>query len=445
MADHIVDIPADPGPKVQAGPPIPPVVKRALAIVAHAGVACGLGLLVGGLAGSVIGTGVGLIWFWGPPLAIAASEWMGSLGDWDQPRIPPIRRRPHAPPAAQRGHLEYRRACRLAAPAEGVVSCAQDTTAMGAVYGARHQTPHRLSHCLAQSLGPKTEGSGMLSRNRLIRRLRSACSQRRLFTGDRGAIAASLIEIGVAMLAVGILTAGAVTTFTGFIDSASDTTARGRLNDAASTADQVYNWLRPGGARCYDDTDCLAVTDVTATAALQEAAGGQLAFGAWGGGTFPAANTIYVQVDASSYSNDNKSTAASTYATAAASGASQNGIAGDPDDGHWIRLAVRSDSGATFCVMKVAHTDTPAYEGVGYMSVNSADSSATATSAHCGGHEGSTTAANLALITGTSCVYGFDDASTALTPITGHQITNGPATCATARSLGRPGAGTDVS
>ena len=88
MGDHISDIPADPGPKVQADPPIPPVVKRALAIVAHAGVACGLGLLVGGLAGSVIGTGVGLIWFWGPPLAIAASEWMGDPGDWDQPRIP---------------------------------------------------------------------------------------------------------------------------------------------------------------------------------------------------------------------------------------------------------------------------------------------------------------------------------------------------------------------
>ena len=97
MTDHIAEIAAEAESKAAAGPPIPPVVKRALAIVAHAGVACGLGLLVGGLAGSVIGTGVGLIWFWGPPLAIAASEWMGNLGDWDQPRIPPIRRRPHEP------------------------------------------------------------------------------------------------------------------------------------------------------------------------------------------------------------------------------------------------------------------------------------------------------------------------------------------------------------
>ena len=278
----------------------------------------------------------------------------------------------------------------------------------------------------------------MLSRNRLIQRLRSACSRRRLFTGERGAIAASLIEIGVAMLAVGILTAGAVTTFTGFIDSASDTTARGRLNDAASTSDQVYNWLRPGGERCYTDTAC-ANTDASAVMALQEAAGGQLTFAAWNT-AFPDEGTIYVQVDASSYTNDNQASAAGTYATAAATGGNHNGIAGDPDDGHWIRLAVRSDSGATFCAIKVAQTDKPGYEGVGYKSINSEDSSDTSTSAHCGGHDGSGTATNLHLVTAMSCIYGSGGESTGLTPVTGHQITDGVGlTCDNARALGRPG------
>ena len=277
----------------------------------------------------------------------------------------------------------------------------------------------------------------MLSRNRLIQRLRSACSQRRLFTGERGAIAASLIEIGVAMLAVGILTAGAVTTFTGFIDSASDTTARGRLNDAASTADQVYNWLRPGGVRCYDDTVC-TVSDATAVNSLQEAAGGQLTFDAWNP-SFGTANTIYVQVT-ESYGQENNASTTTNH----------NGIAGNPADGQWIRLAVRSDSGATFCVVKVAQTADPLYEGVGYMSVNSDDSAASNTSANCGGHNGGTAAAVLGKVTAASCVYGSGGPSTT---ITGHTdsgdriITNAvPAAgaCTTDRALGRPGAGTDI-
>ena len=288
----------------------------------------------------------------------------------------------------------------------------------------------------------------MLSRNRLIQRLRSACSQRRLFSGDRGAIAASLIEIGVAMLAVGILTAGAVTTFTGFIDSASDTTARGRLNDAASTSDQVYNWLRPGGERCFSDTDCTN-TDASAVAALQEAAGGQLTFAAWplsaATSYFEDENTIYIQVETpSAYANTNEATAGGTYATAAATG-NHNGIAGDPDDGQWIRIAIRSDSGSTFCVVKVAQTNAPGYEGVGYKSVNSASSADPDTTAHCGGHNGSGAATSLHLVTAMSCVFGSGGESTGLTPVTGHQITDGVGlSCDNSRALGRPGAGTDI-
>ena len=116
MVDHIPDIPADPWPKVQAGPPFPPVVKRALALVAHAGVSCGLGLLVGGLAGGVIGTGVGLIWFWGPPFVLAASVWIGRprrLGPAAHPLDPAAATRTGA---AQRGHLCRQRIWRLAAP-----------------------------------------------------------------------------------------------------------------------------------------------------------------------------------------------------------------------------------------------------------------------------------------------------------------------------------------
>ena len=129
---------------------------------------------------------------------------------------------------------------------------------------------------------------------------------------------------------------------------ASDTTARGRLNDAASTADQVYNWLRPGGGRCYSDTAC-AKTDGAAVAALQEAAGGQLTFDEWSLGTLPVENTIYVQVEA------DVGTTGKKYALGNSSSADEhNGIAGDPDAGDWIRLATRSDSGATFCVIKVA-------------------------------------------------------------------------------------------
>ena len=289
----------------------------------------------------------------------------------------------------------------------------------------------------------------MLSRNRLIQRLRSACSQRRLFTGERGAIAASLIEIGVAMLAVGILTAGAVTTFTGFIDSASDTTARGRLTDASSTADQVYNWLRPGGTRCYDDTDCAAVSNTTAVESLQEAAGGQLAFAGWDT-TFPAANTIYVQVE----------TANPPYlpgaSNRAATSDAHNGIAGNPDAGQWVRLAVKSDSGATFCVIKVAHTADPIFEGVGFMSVHSDASETTQTAAHCGGHLTATGSGAPTNATAASCVYGSDGASTADSanvsrtasdmsvgaPVTGPALDTD--NCATDRALGRPGGGFNV-
>ena len=270
--------------------------------------------------------------------------------------------------------------------------------------------------------------------SQLIQRLCQARSQRRLFTDDKGAIAASLVEIGVAMLAVGILTAGAFTSFTGFIDSASDSTARGRVTDAASVADQVYNWLRPGGARCYDDTDCSAVTNTTAAEALQEAAGGQLTFAAWDK-TFPTAGTIYVEVDGSTHADDNKATAAT---------GDHNGIAGDPANGQWIRLAIKSDSGATFCVIKVAHTDDPVYEGAGYMSVNSADSEESGKSAHCGGHEGESGGSSQAPITATSCVYGYEGESVLQGTATAQGVTTAATACHTDRSLGRPGAGHDV-
>ena len=81
------DIASDADPKVEVATSILPLLKRALTLVAHAGVSIGIGLLVGGLAGSVIGTGVGLIWFWGPPFALGAAAWIGDPADWDMPRV----------------------------------------------------------------------------------------------------------------------------------------------------------------------------------------------------------------------------------------------------------------------------------------------------------------------------------------------------------------------
>lgn len=92
MTDHTADIASDAESYAGVGPPIPPLIRRALTLVAHAGLSCGVGLLVGGLTGGVIGTGTGLIWFWGPLLALVASAWIGDLAEWDRLGISPIRR-----------------------------------------------------------------------------------------------------------------------------------------------------------------------------------------------------------------------------------------------------------------------------------------------------------------------------------------------------------------
>ena len=99
MVDQVTDIAAESDRRDGIGTSIPPAMGGALAIMAHAGLSIGIGLFVGGLAGGIIGTGVGLIWFWGPPLALAvsSSRWMRDLADWDRPGIGPIRQRPHEP------------------------------------------------------------------------------------------------------------------------------------------------------------------------------------------------------------------------------------------------------------------------------------------------------------------------------------------------------------
>ncbi|MYA40573.1 MAG: hypothetical protein F4Z31_02285 [Gemmatimonadetes bacterium] len=290
--------------------------------------------------------------------------------------------------------------------------------------------------------------------SQLTQRLRQARAQRRLFADDRGAIAASLVEIGVAMLAVGILTAGAFTSFTGFIDSTSNSTARGRLTDGASIADQVYNWLRPGGKRCYSGTEC-EIQNGKAVASLQEVAGGELTFAEWPPGsspTFSAPNTIYVQVRAPDGTDTDY--AIGNNAATGTMHPNHNGIAGNPADGHWIRLAVLSDSGATFCVIKVSHTDDPVYEGTGYMSINSDNSATSSSSAHCGGHNGGT-AATRWKVTAASCVHGSEGASTttnnnaAVRGNTAMGVTTAPtsveAACQTQPAMQRPGGGSDVS
>ena len=75
------------------------------------------------------------------------------------------------------------------------MSCAQDTGARERLYGARHHTPDRLSHRLAQPLGPLTEGSGMLSRYRLTR---SAAMVRLAILAALAIVASMLASAGVA-------------------------------------------------------------------------------------------------------------------------------------------------------------------------------------------------------------------------------------------------------
>ena len=75
------------------------------------------------------------------------------------------------------------------------------------------------------------------------------------------------------------------------------------------------------------------------------------------------------------------------------------------------------------------------------MSVDSASSEATATTAHCGGHL-ATAAANQE-VSAASCVYGSEGESTAQAAPEPGTTTNTDA-CHTQRSLGRPGDGDDV-
>lgn len=223
--------------------------------------------------------------------------------------------------------------------------------------------------------------------------------------GDRGAIAASLIEIGVAMLAVGILSAGALTSFSGFIDRSADTSARSLLSDSLTVADSVYNHLRAGGKRCYSDTNCGAITNASMVTAMKAEAGGELKIeAAVATGFDPAtatAGTIYVQVAEPTTAahlpgNDSPSLLRGTTVPA--------GKTVGTKLGDWIRLMVKSDSGATFCVLKITQSDNPAFEGVGYMSVNSDDSATAKTGAHCGGRNAASS--QEAAAGAEICVYG---------------------------------------
>lgn len=266
----------------------------------------------------------------------------------------------------------------------------------------------------------------MLSRNRLIQRIRSARGQRRLFTGERGAIAASLVEIGVAMLAVGILTAGALTTFTGFIGRVSDTASRNTLSDAVTVADSVYNWLRTGGERCYDDTDCTAVTSATMAAALQEEAGGEISFKAYADGDLAnSANTGTVLVNVGELP--------------ASQAVGTGGYLPAGSGKHYIRLAIRSDSGASFCVLKITKADSSDAEGVGYMSVNQTDTNVSSgkRAAHCGAQSGHATATNRAADSVKLCIYGPSGAYSANTAAGAGAVRSSG--CATTASPTKPG------
>ena len=218
---------------------------------------------------------------------------------------------------------------------------------------------------------------------------------------------------------------------------ARDTNAKLHLTDTLNVAKQSRYRLRAGGAVCYGYRSCVDadITDASVVRAMRELVdreSSDSSIAEWDP-ALPKANTVYVQVDPSSLAANHNAVDTNEH----------NGIAGNPDRGDWIRLAIRSHTGATFCAVVVADTSAAQFEGTGFMSVNAADSDDVTTSAHCGG------VASLPVshhVTSTSCVYGagsdsveeLGDATTFASrdsgllefPIDG---------CATRMSLGKPG------
>ncbi len=176
-----------------------------------------------------------------------------------------------------------------------------------------------------------------------------------------------------------------------------DDAARDLLRQALSLADLLYGQPRSDGLHCFSDAEhCAAVSNQGAAIALDELAGNAIDFGVWRRpDNLPEPGTVKVQVNSASNGNN-----------PAVGPRDHNGIPGDPDDGQWIRLMTSSASGATFCAIKVAHTEDPQYQGTGYMSVDSADSLSFDTAAHCGG-----TRLGGASVTNTSCVHGANGPS----------------------------------
>ena len=248
---------------------------------------------------------------------------------------------------------------------------------------------------------------------------------RRRTRGDRGAIAASLIEIGVAMLAVGILSAGAVTTFAGFLNNTSDFTAANRLDDAVIDVRNDYNnALKAGGQHCFGDVTRCQDLKLNTNQAIQDAnknyadrlkanSGNEINYL----GFNPAApvkpendqimidigtNPMLIPGNAAKKGELTETRTTGTAGNPADLNYNQtykdnpNSFAGKDTakdaaahvpGGKWIRLMTASESGSTMCVILIGDRglDELSLRGAkGYMSVNADISKDNGDWAHCG-------------------------------------------------------------
>jgi len=202
-----------------------------------------------------------------------------------------------------------------------------------------------------------------------------------------------------------------------------DDQARALLMDALAVADEIYALVRSGGVNCFGNLQCS--TDFMVNSQFFQDYRRNIDFGVWRQpNDIPAPGAVSVQVVAYDDGNDGDTNKA------------HNGIPGDPDTGQWIRLMTQSESGSTFCVIKVMQADDPQYEGTGYMAIHPIDSNRLSTAAHCGGARNWDAPWEL---TNAACVHGPNGPS--ITPVNLDSLpgVNLPATgCWTQPTLGDP-------
>ena len=294
--------------------------------------------------------------------------------------------------------------------------------------------------------------------------------------GDRGAIAASLIEIGVAMLAVGILSAGAVTTFAGFLNNTSDFTAANRLDDAVIDVRNDYNnALKAGGQHCFGDvTRCqdlelgnlldIKTANTAYADRLKANSGDEIRYVPFDPNTSAKPENDQIMIDigtnpmlipgnaASSGIDLTKAKYDTRYVANDSKSLKQGGNGNDPyrnvkvPGGKWIRLMTASESGATMCVILIGDRglDELSLRGAkGYMSVNADISKDEGDWAHCGAQKPTLGAGKNTTRNSQKAICVWRGSSSTATGVqmnsTGEGVTSANTLCAT--SSNRTGAG----